>query len=65
MDKPAGYYGDKEKTKIFIYQIHLYWMVNAAGFPDNRIKAVFAVSYCRGKALEWIQPYIIEYIKKK
>ena len=24
VNKPTGYYGDKEKTKIFIYQVHLY-----------------------------------------
>ena len=35
VDKPAGYYGDTEKTKIFIYQVRLYWIINAAGFPDR------------------------------
>ena len=40
-------------------------MVNASNFPDTKIKVVFAVSYCRGKALEWIQPYIIKYIDKE
>ena len=39
-------------------------MVNVTSFPDARIKVVFAVSYYRGKTLEWIQPYIMEYIEK-
>ena len=34
INKPTGYYGDREKTKMFIYQVYLYWMVNASGFPD-------------------------------
>ena len=46
IDKPTGYYGDREKTKMFIYQVYLYWIVNAVGFPDNRTKVVFAVLYC-------------------
>ena len=52
IDKPTGYYRDKDKTKTFIYQVRLYWIINAAGFPDNRIKVVFAVSYYRDKTLE-------------
>ena len=52
VDKPAGYYEDQKKMKIFVYQVYLYWIINAAGFPDNRIKVVFAVFYYRGKALE-------------
>ena len=24
VNKPVGYYGDREKTKMFIYQVHLY-----------------------------------------
>ena len=35
VDKPTGYYGDREKTKTFIYQVYLYWLVNAAGFPNK------------------------------
>ena len=52
VNKPTGYYEDKEKIKMFIYQVYLYWMVNTTGFPDRRLKVVFTVSYCRGKALE-------------
>ena len=36
VDKPIGYYGNREKTKIFIYQVYLYWIVNAAGFPNKK-----------------------------
>ena len=38
-------------------------MVNIAGFPDAKIKVMFAASYYWGKVLEWIQPYIIEYME--
>ena len=34
------------------------------GFPNTRIKIVFAISYYQDKTLEWIQPYIIKYIEK-
>ena len=39
-------------------------MVNITGFPDTRIKMVFIIFYYYGKALEWIQPYIMKYIEK-
>ena len=52
VNKPVGYYKDRDKTKIFIYQVQLYWIVNVVGFPDTRTKMVFVVSYCQGKALE-------------
>ena len=39
-------------------------MINTASFPDAKIKVVFAASYYRSKALEWIQLYIIKYIEK-
>ena len=52
VNKPTGYYGDREKTKTFTYQVYLYWMVNAAGFPNNQIKVVFAASYYQDKTLK-------------
>ena len=45
VNKPAGYYENREKIKIFIYQIQLYWIINVSEFSDARIKMVFAASY--------------------
>ena len=40
-------------------------MVNYKIFPDNRTKVLIIVLYYCGKALEWIQPYIIELLEKE
>jgi len=64
VNTPAKYYGDRDKTKTFIFQLRLYWTVNDDAFPDSRSKVVFAASYCQGRALEWVQPYMMEYLEK-
>jgi hypothetical protein len=41
----------------------VYWEMNPEKFHNNtRAKLLFAMSYLRGKALEWIQPYMKKYI---
>ena len=39
-------------------------MVNVTGSPDKRSRVIFTVFCYQGKALKWIQPYIMEYIDK-
>ena len=46
VDKPTEYYKNREKTKIFIYQVYFYRIINAVSFPDNQTKVMFAVFYC-------------------
>ena len=46
VNKPAEYYEDKEKIKMFIYQVQLYWIINVADFLDAWTKVVFVVFYC-------------------
>jgi hypothetical protein len=55
--------GRRDQIKSFRLQCKLYWEMNPERFNGKaRAKLLFAMSYLRGKALEWIQPHMENYI---
>ena len=63
VNPPAEFTGRRDQIKSFRLQCKLYWEMNPEKFEKNaRGKLLFAMSYLRGKALEWIQPHMEDYI---
>jgi hypothetical protein len=60
---PIEFTRRRDQIKSFRLQYKLYWEMNLDKFSNNaRGKLLFAMSYLRGKALEWIQPYMEDYV---
>lgn len=63
VNPPMEFNGRRDQIKSFRLQCKLYWQMNPEKFEGKaRNKLLFAMSYLRGKALEWIQPYMENYI---
>ncbi|KAM0701566.1 hypothetical protein Q7P35_010474 [Cladosporium inversicolor] len=63
VNPPIEFTGRRDQIKSFRLQCKLYWEMHPEKFEKNaRGKMLFAMSYLRGKALEWIQPYMEDYI---
>jgi hypothetical protein len=63
VNPPMEFTGRRDQIKSFRLQCKLYWEMNPERFNNNaRAKLLFAMSYLRGKALEWIQPHMENYI---
>jgi hypothetical protein len=63
VNPPMEFTGRRDQIKSFRLQCKLYWEMNPERFNGKaRAKLLFAMSYLRGKALEWIQPHMENYI---
>jgi hypothetical protein len=63
VNPPMEFTGRRDQIKSFRLQCKLYWEMNPDKFNNNaRGKLLFAMSYLRGKALEWIQPHMEDYV---
>lgn len=63
VNPPMEFTGRRDQIKPFRLQCKLYWEMNPDKFSNNqRNKLLFAMSYLRGKALEWIQPHMEDFI---
>ena len=63
VNPPTEFTGRRDQIKSFRLQCKLYWEMNPDKFNNNaRGKLLFAMSYLRGKALEWIQPHMEDYV---
>lgn len=63
VNPPMEFTGRRDQIKSFRLQCKLYWEMNPEKFEKSaRNKMLFAMSYFRGKALEWIQPHMEDYI---
>lgn len=63
VNPPTEFTGRRDQIKSFRLQCKLYWEMNPDKFSNNqRNKLLFAMSYLRGKALEWIQPHMEDFI---
>ena len=59
--KPDLYYGERSKLNNWLLQFEFYFsLINKS--IKNKEKVIFAVSYMRGRALNWINTDIIRYI---
>jgi hypothetical protein len=63
VNPPMEFTGRRDQIKSFRLQCKLYWEMNPDKFSNNqRNKLLFAMSYLRGKALDWIQPHMEDFI---
>jgi hypothetical protein len=62
VNPPAEFNGRRDQIKSFQLQCKLYWELNPEKVIGSRKKVLFALSYFRGKALEWIQPHLEDFI---
>ena len=59
--KPDFYYRERNKLNSQLLQLEFYFSLNNENIK-NKKKVIFAVSYMRGRALNWISTDIIRYI---
>jgi hypothetical protein len=63
VNPPIEFTGRRDQIKPFRLQCKLYWEMNPDKFKNKtRNKILFAVSYLRGKAQEWVQPHLEDYL---
>jgi len=63
VNPPMEFTGRRDQIKSFRLQCKLYWEMNPEKFRNNqRNRLLFAMSYLRGKAADWIQPHMEEFI---
>src|SRR5204862_4299568 len=54
--------GARGKVDVFIMQLRLYFGFQAAQFPTETSKTLYAASYLRGQATEWFAGYLEDYL---
>jgi hypothetical protein len=54
---PDVFTGDRTRYNAWKMQMNIYVTINRAQFPDEYSKVLFVISYLRGQAFDWIQPY--------
>ena len=59
--KPNLYYGERSKLNSWLFQLEFYFSLINESIKDKE-KVIFAASYMRGRALNWISTDIIRYI---
>ena len=59
---PEQFDGMKGRVNMFIVQLWLYFGFQAAQFPTETSKTLYAASYLRGQAAEWSAGYLEEYL---
>ena len=55
---PETFHGQKSKLREFITQCKLYWVFNADKFATDVERTLWAASFLRGKAFDWIEPHL-------
>jgi hypothetical protein len=56
------YYRDRSKLDSFFISIDIYILFNQYLFGTEAAKVVYAVSYLRGIAFNWVKTYIEDFI---
>lgn len=62
---PEVYYGDHAKLKSFLTQSASYIFWNSKEFDSEVKEVVFMTSYMRGRAYEWIQPRLQQFLEEQ
>ena len=59
---PDKFDGNRRNLIAFLLQIDLYFSFNEEKFNDNYTsKSLFATSYLKGAAMEWVELYITDF----
>ncbi|RAL58554.1 hypothetical protein DID88_003330 [Monilinia fructigena] len=60
---PDKYQGSRQELDTFLLQLEIYFRFNQDKFTEKESKSIWAVSYLRGEAGKWIQPYLRDYFE--
>ena len=63
--QPDLYHGDRAKLRAFLTQVKLYTGFNGHQFPTKTDKVLWASSFLRGSAFNWIETFLNDYITNR
>jgi len=63
MMKPEPYSGERGKLQSFLTQARLYTNFHRASLPEEKDKVLCIANLLKGKAFEWFEPYIRDYLE--
>ena len=61
--QPDLYYGERDKLESWLTQISLYLAFMGDKIPANK-HPTFAITYLRGRAQKWIEPFLKKYMEE-
>jgi hypothetical protein len=59
---PDFYYRDRSKLDSFLMSMDIYILFNQYLFGTETAKVVYAISYLRGIAFNWVKTYVEDFI---
>src|SRR6266487_3613786 len=59
---PDTFDGTRDKLKKFIFQVELYMSFQLSKFMRDPQRVLWTVTLLKGPALDWIKPYIEDYL---
>lgn len=62
--KAEHFEGNRTKLRGFLTQMDMYIDVNKVKLPSEASKVIFMLTYLRGQAWNWLEPYIRDYYEK-
>ena len=61
--QPDLYYGERDKLESWLTQISLYLVFMGDKIPLTKY-TTFAITYLRGRAQKWVEPFLKKYIEE-
>ena len=61
--QPDLYYGERDKLESWLTQISLYLAFMGDKIPPTK-HATFAITYLRGRAQKWVEPFLKKYMEE-
>lgn len=63
--QPDLFDGDRKKLKSWLVQFELFFGFNEAQFPTDQSKILYATSYLRKGAFDWMEGYATDFLRNK
>ena len=57
--------GGRGKLRAYFFQMELFFRFNAERFPTNEHKVLFASTYLRGPAFEWLNSFLTDFLNNE
>ena len=65
INTPEPFDGGRGKLRAFFSQVELFFGFNAERFPTNKHKVLFASTYLRGPAFEWLNSFLTDFLNNE
>ena len=62
--EPNFYYGNQDKLKGWLYQVQVNICFQWDWLKFKADQALYVLAYCRGKAWDFIEPVIIQFLER-